>query len=255
MCYYFPFKPFTSYNSVADAAAKTTTDRLSTINRAITFIADNNTATGNNPTDKSLTQSFSKTITDNIIQVADNNPPNKNNAAGFENNLSSLSFINEIEKGNTSPSVNIFTPELLSSTTVAEENKNASYDNNQVEIKKVDLEQQLTGLINTDDKFTLENNNTLSIKENTQQAGRLTDTQKAWIENYALYNRPLPRNWNGKLSWQAHFTPSIVYRKLYSNTNEKLAARSNSIVRSDVSRQVTQMPSYGLEAGAGVQYS
>lgn len=95
----------------------------------------------------------------------------------------------------------------------------------------------------------------VKLKENILNTNLLTPSQKGWIENYALYNRPIPRNRNGKLCWQVQITPSIVYRKLYNNIHRGTTARNNIALRNDVINQVTQMPSYGLEAGAGVQYS
>lgn len=82
-------------------------------------------------------------------------------------------------------------------------------------------------------------------------------TDKQWIENYAMYNRPAPRKWKGKLAWQAHFTPSVIYRQLYNNTAGKningntFATSLNNLA---INNTVKQTPSIGLEAGAGLQY-
>ena len=82
-------------------------------------------------------------------------------------------------------------------------------------------------------------------------------TDKQWIENYAMYDKPAPRKWKGKLAWQAHFTPSVIYRHLYNNTTGKningntFATSLNNLA---INNAVKQSPSIGLEAGVGLQY-
>ncbi|MFT3681778.1 MAG: hypothetical protein QM791_16015 [Ferruginibacter sp.] len=85
----------------------------------------------------------------------------------------------------------------------------------------------------------------------------LTAEQKSWIEHYAAYNRPLAPKWKGKLSWEAHFTPSVIYRKLYINAHKKNELQNNfsdGMYYNDANSDVTQKPSFGFEAGAGLQY-
>ena len=72
----------------------------------------------------------------------------------------------------------------------------------------------------------------------------LSDADKAWIENYALYNKPGAKKWAGKLGWQLYITPSIVYRNL------KNAMPSDQ----DINKEVVQHPSMGIEIGAGIIY-
>ena len=70
----------------------------------------------------------------------------------------------------------------------------------------------------------------------------LSDVEKAWVESYALYNRPEPKKWLGKLGWQIYITPSVVYRTLI-NTIPNEQNINNSIV---------QKPALGLEIGGGI---
>jgi hypothetical protein len=80
---------------------------------------------------------------------------------------------------------------------------------------------------------------------------------KQWIENYALYNRPAPRKWKGKLAWQAYFTPSVIYRQLYNNTTGKNISGNTlatTLNNSSINSVVNQTPSIGLEAGLGLQF-
>ena len=87
--------------------------------------------------------------------------------------------------------------------------------------------------------FPLNKKDITPVKENI-----LSDADKAWVENYALYNRPAPKKWAGKLGWQFYVTPSVVYRSL------KNAIPENP----DINKMVTQHPSIGLEIGAGLIY-
>ncbi|MEO6718981.1 MAG: hypothetical protein ABIN67_01405 [Ferruginibacter sp.] len=99
------------------------------------------------------------------------------------------------------------------------------------------------------------NNNLTSGKSNVISA-----EDREWIENYALYNRPAPKKWAGKLAWQMYAAPSVVYRVLSTDPNfgmtsataAPFVAGSNS---SDINKDVIQKPSVGLEIGAGIQYS
>jgi hypothetical protein len=82
--------------------------------------------------------------------------------------------------------------------------------------------------------------------EPTENILVLSEEEKVWIENYALYNRPVPKKWAGKLGRQIYFTPSVVYRQL---KNIVSAGQSN------INQDIIQHPSYGLEVGTGINYS
>ena len=113
------------------------------------------------------------------------------------------------------------------------------------------LNQSLVTKTPSIDESTLRENNIFSIaaqsnkKEHTHIL-HLTTTDKGWIENYALYNRPEPKKWAGKLSRQLYLTPSIVFRDLTD------VAVTNT---TDVNKTVTQKPSVGIEIGAGIVYT
>jgi hypothetical protein len=84
----------------------------------------------------------------------------------------------------------------------------------------------------------------------------LSETDKAWIENFAQYNKPAPKKWKGKTSWQAYITPSLVYRKLHNNTADKeISGNGNGNFNSaDIDAVVVQKPSFGIETGFSLQY-
>ena len=100
-----------------------------------------------------------------------------------------------------------------------------------------------------DSKTNASNNqNTISISDKKDiiiQESNLSNAEKGWIENYALYNRPAPRKWVGKLGWQTYVTPSVVYRILKNTMPSE----------GDINNSVKQHPSIGLEIGRGLIYS
>jgi hypothetical protein len=83
---------------------------------------------------------------------------------------------------------------------------------------------------------------------------QLSEADKFWIENYALYNRPAPKKWKGKLSWQTYFTPSVVYRSLQNSAADKALRLTGIQNISDINNSVTQTPSFGAELGTGLRY-
>jgi hypothetical protein len=82
----------------------------------------------------------------------------------------------------------------------------------------------------------------------------LSEEDKFWIENYALYNRPAPKKWKGKLSWQAYITPSVVYRLLENSAAGKNIGLTALYSNSDINNSVIHTPSLGIEIGTGLQY-
>ena len=105
------------------------------------------------------------------------------------------------------------------------------------------------GEINENGILTIFNNKIDTVKQNeintkkiTKEIRLLSDVEKAWVENYAMHNRPIPKNWRGKLGWQIYITPSIVYRTLKNTMPNEL----------DINNSIIQKPSLGLEIGGGI---
>lgn len=83
----------------------------------------------------------------------------------------------------------------------------------------------------------------------------LTEADKSWIDHYALYNRPAPKSWAGKMSLLAYVTPSVVFSNLQYNVADKPGLNNNSRVSNgDVNDFVKNKPSIGLETGVSLQY-
>jgi len=146
---------------------------------------------------------------------------------------------------------------------MADNNVSATADNNLMQEGRITATDK--GTVNSNQLSEASNNNTstASTEKNNndkqvEAAGNKLTAQsdKAWIENYAMYNRPLPKKWAGKLSWQAYITPSVVYRKLYNNTaNKSLSGNGNgNFNNTDIDNVVIQKPSFGLETGLSLQY-
>jgi len=80
----------------------------------------------------------------------------------------------------------------------------------------------------------------------------LNTTERSWIENYALYNKPVTKKWKGRVETQLYITPSVVYRQLHDNAAGKdrgVNPNNSSINNTDVNNSVNQSPSLGLEMG------
>ncbi|HMO61395.1 MAG TPA: hypothetical protein PKC39_00430 [Ferruginibacter sp.] len=108
------------------------------------------------------------------------------------------------------------------------------------------------------EKIYAENKAILAATEKQSNTAALNPEQISWIEDYALHNRPVTKAWKGKLAWQAYAAPSIVYRRLYNNINKEHAQQfgfTNSIYYDNIEQLITEKPSWGMEAGAGLQYS
>lgn len=98
-----------------------------------------------------------------------------------------------------------------------------------------------------------ESKQTTALPVSNQNQVTLVD--KAWIDNFALHNKPAAKKWAGKLSLQAYITPSVVYRSIKNNAVEKQLAGTNSNFNNfNANDVVKHKPSFGAEAGFSLQY-
>ncbi len=77
---------------------------------------------------------------------------------------------------------------------------------------------------------------------------------KAWMDDFVLYNKPVAKKWAGKLSWTAYITPSVVYRHLRNNAPDKLTTDNSNYNSANVDVLVKHKASFGAEAGFGLLY-
>ena len=82
--------------------------------------------------------------------------------------------------------------------------------------------------------------------------------EKAWIEDYALHNKPGRQKWKDRVAMEIYATPNFGYRSLNSNIkNDALANNLTAGVSSGapVDKTISQKLGLGLEAGVGFAYS
>ena len=129
--------------------------------------------------------------------------------------------------------------------TIADPNLIKTYTDENIETDKLNSFSTVTKLnaaTNKNDQKNIGQNQITPKKIVVKEPQLLSEADKAWVENYALYNRPIPKKWLGKLGWQVYITPSIVYRTLKNTLpNEQ-----------DINNSITQKPSIGLEIGGGI---
>jgi hypothetical protein len=102
-----------------------------------------------------------------------------------------------------------------------------------------------------ENKLKEENINTLAKLNPVADKNQLTNEEKAWIENYALQNKPERNKWKGRLAFQIYATPAVNYRKLTTNSK----GSSTPFANSDINNSISQKPGFGIETGLGLSYS
>lgn len=96
-------------------------------------------------------------------------------------------------------------------------------------------------------------NNKATISDISKAAGNKNKAteDKAWIENYALQNKPTSKKWKGRLGYQFYVTPAVNYRKLTTKTKYSATA----FAEGDINNSISQKPGVGIEAGFGLNYA
>jgi hypothetical protein len=90
---------------------------------------------------------------------------------------------------------------------------------------------------------------------------KISAEDKAWIEDYALHNRPQHKKWKDRSTLEFYITPSIGYRKLSNDSkyNVPASASSSSLISPsvgvDAAKSVNQKPGLGVEAGVNINYA
>ena len=96
-------------------------------------------------------------------------------------------------------------------------------------------------------KIAIGTGGTLPVNKTSVNKG-----ERSWIENYALYNKPVAKKWKGRVETQLYITPSVIYRQLYDNgagKNRSLNSINSFTSNTDVNNRVTQVPALGIEMG------
>lgn len=79
--------------------------------------------------------------------------------------------------------------------------------------------------------------------------------EKAWMEDYALHNKPGRNKWKDRVAMELYVTPGMSYRNLSNNVTNEAAAQAYNGASTPNSKSVSQKPGLGLEAGFGLSYS
>lgn len=141
-------------------------------------------------------------------------------------------------------------------TDVALNNKNVSTELNTTEIgiensNPIIKNQQIsTSLTNSENRELDVNADEEKELINDQVKLNATD-EKAWIENYALQNKPSTGKWKGRSSFEFYVTPAVNYRKLSTTSKGSVTPFASS----NINHSISQRPGMGLEAGIALSYS
>lgn len=219
----------------------TFSDRLQIIN----LTGPNQLSTNAKKLDISTGISKSKTVifktTPAILANNFNSSPNVSEAINNTDNETNVVI-------NTAHNNDIFnlieTPDQLTESEIVLPKELLKLDNSSIANLRVGITAYNTAINKKNIKKVSGISTKLSTNEIEFKPLVLTESDKAWVENFALYNRPVPKKWAGKLAWQLYFTPSVVYRTLKNNKPNE----------TDINKEVTDHPSMGLEIGAGIIY-
>lgn len=103
----------------------------------------------------------------------------------------------------------------------------------------------------TDETKGLDNKATIAdISKAAGNKNKATE-DKAWLENYALQNKPASKKWKDRLGYQFYVTPAVNYRKLTTKTKYS----ATPFAEGDINNSISQKPGLGIEAGAGLTYA
>lgn len=97
-----------------------------------------------------------------------------------------------------------------------------------------------------------------TVMEAKQKTVLQQENEKAWLENYAFYNKSTRKKWKDRMAFELYVTPSASYRMLRGNAQFDPAsalASSPATNGNDISSAVNHTPGLGLDAGIGMVYS
>jgi hypothetical protein len=97
-----------------------------------------------------------------------------------------------------------------------------------------------------------------STKTTNKPAVSIQD--KAWIDDYAFYNRSTRKKWKDRAAKEFYITPGITYRNFSNNTAfDPSGTTANALTvpfnSNSLNTSLIQKPGIGLEAGIGFLYS
>jgi len=118
--------------------------------------------------------------------------------------------------------------------------------------KSTSLKPSLVQIVSSDLNKDIISEEKPTVKTNVAIENKvLTTAEKAWIENFALLNKPARNKWKDRIAFEFYATPAVNYRKL--STNSK--GSSTPFANSDINKSISQKPGLGIETGAGLSYA
>jgi hypothetical protein len=103
--------------------------------------------------------------------------------------------------------------------------------------------------------------NAIAVSNNKAVAGNkktsISAEDKAWMEQYALYNQENSKKWKNRTSMEFYITPAVTYRTLSSDESFSVVSQNfvTTTGTNSLNSAIHQKPSLGIEAGAGLVYA
>ncbi len=95
---------------------------------------------------------------------------------------------------------------------------------------------------------------TVSSNLSNSNSNITADQDKAWIENFAFYNKSKSKKWKEKMAYELYVTPGISYRTLTNNVKYNNNPAAGFILNTE-SAAINQKPDLSAEMGAAMLYS
>lgn len=102
------------------------------------------------------------------------------------------------------------------------------------------------------DKLNSGSKTPITKKEINTNDKSLSPEEKAWIDNYALQNKPATNKWKGKVDVEFYATPAVNYRKLTTASKGSITPFATT---GDINQYLSQKPGLGIESGIGLSYA
>ena len=219
------------------------TNDITALNNAYNIPAANNGGNESANSNSSVNRIYAN---DNLVESLDNYI----NSSRLLTDVAALNRKNDLKKGNGSTDV-AGNNQLTGDNTTDLNNATSQNAGNKIS----------AGILNTkaENNKALTANEGLPAKANTAGNKKIVSMEeKAWMEDYALHNKPGHNKWKDRISMEIYATPNIGYRNLTSNVKNEVLANSLTAgtgTGSAVDKTMNQKPALGLEAGVGLSYS
>ncbi len=214
---------------------------------ATNVVAENYPKNEKNPADRQTTVN-SDTPPGNITENADNVL-----IQATDTYIKTNQIFSDIAVANKNIKIQVSIPSIINinQEELTDENEN---DLNKINtVKLTDNKKPVTITVNSPgpDKRINELKATIAKNDINPTSKSLSPEEKAWIENYALQNKPQQKKWKDKLALEFYVTPAVNYRKLTT----KSKGSATAFATGDINNSISQKPGLGIETGLGLSYA